>query len=322
LAESQNRAIVLGSAAIQTYVAVEARILGLLKEIDTMKTAKHTLVLMLFAGANAIAGTIFSDNFTETALGSPWQVLSGNGSYTVGGGHLTYYNKGPQSGPGGWQTTSESLVLPFAGTNWQLDIQATYSLDWLQPGYSYTGPVQANTANSSGAQDARAMVAFDPATESDRTSLGGTNVAWFSRVIDAWYGTDQFDAIYGGGGSSLQKPVDTWIVDNVVGGTYWLRFVRTGGTLVMSYSTNGTSYLPGMTSTLAEPSSSYNEFAISGLTFLTAGSHTDFSNLTIQSLNGSEAPEPGGLPLAASGLVAGALFLARRARHCAAAHRL
>ncbi|MGH9396527.1 MAG: hypothetical protein ACRD18_06720 [Terriglobia bacterium] len=55
--------------------------------------ASFLVVVVAVLSANtARADTIFSDNFTSTTLNPAWQVLPGQGSYSVGGGQLRYYN--------------------------------------------------------------------------------------------------------------------------------------------------------------------------------------------------------------------------------------
>src|SRR5579884_335853 len=83
--------------------------------------------------------TIFSDNFTETILGAPWKVLTGQCTYTVGGGKLQYFNQGPLSGPQVWSTTALSLGVPFTGTNWRLSTEVSYHLNYLDSGGGSSG---------------------------------------------------------------------------------------------------------------------------------------------------------------------------------------
>ena len=80
-------------------------------------------LLLVFVGALcaniAKANTIFSDDFTSSTLNPAWQVLSGEGSYTVGGGSLRYFDDGPVASTTGWYNATLTLALPIAGTNWE-----------------------------------------------------------------------------------------------------------------------------------------------------------------------------------------------------------
>ncbi len=92
-----------------------------MKTIAKTKIAlpKRIWVFLLYAlaaliGSNtARAVTIFSDNFTGSTLNPAWQVLPGQGSYTVGGGQLQYYNDGPQTATTGWYNAALTLALPL-----------------------------------------------------------------------------------------------------------------------------------------------------------------------------------------------------------------
>ncbi len=279
------------------------------------------LSLLLWAtapgAATALADTvIFSDNFTESTLNPAWQVLPGQGTYSLAG-DLRYVNQGPLSSPYGWATTSLSLALPFTGTDWEADVKASYSLAWCAPGFTYTGPPVPNFSTSSGAQRSDVMVSFDPVTGSDRSALSGNNVAAFDRGVDAWYGANVLSASYGSDlASGLLNPAASTIDNNIAGGTYWYQIVRNGGTLTMSYSYDGVHYSTALSTSLADPSSSYNELLLTGWTYLNAGSYSDFDSVTIKSLSPSPMPEPSAwIPLAVGlACIAVKLRLRNRAR--------
>jgi hypothetical protein len=275
-----------------------------------MRTLLRCLLLAFASVASqiAMAGTIFQDNFNSPVLNPAWQTLGGQGAYSVGGNDLRYYAQGPQSSPAGWSTTSLALALPFQGTNWVLDTEVTYSLDWCLGG-SYTGPSVPNQGCSSGAQRPQVMVAFDPVTSLDRSALGGLNYADFDRGTDAWYGADSLSAWHGTTtAQGLLNPADSGIVNNIAGGTYWFRITRNGGTLTMNYSSDGVHYTAALSALLANPSGSFNELVLSGTTFLTAGSFADYHFVSI-----TDAPEPGVALLSSLGLaLLGALRFGRR----------
>ena len=88
----------------------------------------------------------------------------GNGTYAVGGGRLRYFNDGPQSSTIGWINPALSFGLPFNGTNWKVELRATYNLDWCTTGNTYTGPPVPNQTCSSGAQAPMVAISFNPGT--------------------------------------------------------------------------------------------------------------------------------------------------------------
>jgi hypothetical protein len=252
------------------------------------------LTILVIAGAQlAGAANIFSDEFSGAALNPAWQVSPGQGSYGVSGGSLRYVNQGPLSSPGGWGTTSLALAVPFSGTHWQLDTKATYNLIWLN-----------RSGASSGAQRALFMVSFDPASSYD-------DYAAFDRGVDAWYNANFLSAYHSNPPAStvvngLVNPSDSVIVNNTANGTYWYRMIRDGGTLELQYSYDGLTYTSAFKSNLSDPTNPFNKVIISGNTWESVGSYTDYDYVRIE---GQAVPEPGtALPLA---LLLGAALVAR-----------
>ncbi|MBZ5578211.1 MAG: hypothetical protein LAP40_16740 [Acidobacteriia bacterium] len=256
-------------------------------------TGALLLAVAALPGANqAHADVLFSDDFTASTLNPAWQVLPGQGSYSVGGGDLRYYNQGPVAATTGWFNPALTLSLQFTGTDWEFDTKAAYHLDWLSSG-SYTGPSTPNTSNSSGAQAPEVLVAFDSASQTS-SQQAGTDYAAFERDIDAYYGSNILSASYGAAyDPNLLNPADSNINNNIADGTYWLQIIRSGGTLAMNYSYDGTTYMNAFTTTLANPTGTYNDLLLGGVTYSTAGSYTDYSYVTITTPSG--VPEPGGL---------------------------
>jgi hypothetical protein len=280
-----------------------------IKKIKFVKAVGAALPAALLAALTAnvacASSIIFSDSFSEPVLNSSWVQLAGTGSYTVGGGQLQYNNVGPVASPSGWGNTSLSLGLPFTGTDWEIDFEASYSLAWCLPGNNINGPAVPNQSCSAGAQEPRVGVSFAPVTATDRSALGNGDFADFYRVTDAWYGSDSLGAEYGGDSvSTLLAPADSTIQNNVAGGTYFYQIIRDGGSLLMNYSTDGVRYTTALSAMLADPANDFNEFAITGTTYLTAGSFASYGPLTIQ----SETPEPSTLFLIEGGLVLLPLF--------------
>jgi hypothetical protein len=127
----------------------------------------------------------------------------------------------------------------------------------------------------------------------------GTDYAIFERDIDAYYGTNGLSASYGAASNdNLLNPADSDINDNIADGTYWLQIIRNGGELTMNYSFDGTNYLTAFSTALADPSSTYNELLLGGITYSSAGSYTDYSYVNIT----APVPEPSGFVLLALGL--------------------
>lgn len=248
-------------------------------------------LLSAFAVASvpASASIIFSDTFSQPTLDPAWQVLAGQGSTSMPG-DLHYTNQGPQSAPGGWNTTSLSLAYSFTGTNWEIDTVSTSHLNWCTSS-TYSGPPNPNFGCSSGAQRSQVFVSFDPVTSGNRSALVGSNVAIFDRGIDAWYGDNSLTASYGGNSATgLLNPADTNVNNNVVGGTYWYQFIRSGGLLTMNYSYDGVHYATALTANLADPNNPFNELVLSGETYMSVGSSTDFTSVNIASVD--SVPEP------------------------------
>src|SRR6266436_1824140 len=67
------------------------------------------------------------------------------------------------------------------------------------------------------------------------------------------------------------------IVNNITGGTYWYQFVRNDGTLTMNYGYDGVHYSTALSSPLAHPASTFNELLLTGTTYLTNNSFTDYA---------------------------------------------
>ena len=259
---------------------------------------------LIMASNTALAGTIFSDDFTGSTLNPAWQVLPGQGVYAVGGGNLRYYNNGPVASTTGWYNPALTLALPFSGTNWEIDTKATYSLGWCASG-SYTGPPNPNQACSSGAQGPEVLVKFNPGVTTSGfggPNYAGTDYAVYQRTIDAYYGANTLSASYGSvSNGNLLNRADTDINNNIADGTYWYQIIRTGGALTMNYSYNGVTFLTAFSTTLSDPSSSYNELLLGGITYSTAGSYTDYAYVNITAP--SAVPEPSTWGLLGLGLL-------------------
>jgi hypothetical protein len=227
----------------------------------------------------------FIDNFYGSTLNPNWQLLPGQGSYSVGGGQLSYYDDGPTASTTGWYSPALTLALPFSGTTWTIEIKAKYSLDWCMPGNTYTGPPVPNQTCSSGAQGPEVLVKFDNVVTT--SGYGGPNYAGddfvvIERNIDAWYGSDSLSAAYGGVSNvNMLNPADATIQNNIADGTYWYRIKRAGGTLTVEYSYDGRTYSTAFSTALANPSGTFNELLLGGITYLTAGSLTQYDYVRI-----------------------------------------
>lgn len=222
----------------------------------------------------------FTDDFNESALNPAWQVLQGQGSYSLGGGQLTYYNVGPVASTTGWYNPALTLALPFTGTNWKIEIKATYSLDWCTFGNTYTGPPVPNYTCTSGAQGPQVAVSFSPGAIGN--NYAGSDYALIERNIDAYYGSNTLSAYYGAvSNTNLLNTADTAIQNNIADGTYWYQIIRNSGTLTINVSYDGVNYNTAFSTPLANPSGTYNELLLGGITYSTAGSYTDYSYVHI-----------------------------------------
>jgi hypothetical protein len=115
--------------------------------------------------------------------------------------------------------------------------------------------------------------------------------------------------------SDLINPADagTPPPNNIGDGTYWYQIIRNGGTLTINYSYDGINYATAISTSLADPSGTYNELLLGGNTYLTAGSYTDYAYVDITATNAT--PEPISRILFGSGLpaLAGLCFRRRTA---------
>src|ERR1039458_4809905 len=150
------------------------------------------LVLLFFVCLRAWAQVPlpFTDDFTGSTLNPAWQVLPGQGTYSVGGGQLRYNNVGTLASTTGWYNPALTLALPFTGTAWKIEIKATYSLKWLNSG-TYTGPAVPTYSGSSGGQGPEVLVKFAPGVTTSGyggPNYAGSDVTVIERGIDAWYG--------------------------------------------------------------------------------------------------------------------------------------
>jgi len=255
-----------------------------------MSLILFSMCLVLFCNvevgpAAAQTALPFSDNFQSSTLNPAWQLLPGQGSYTVGGGHLRYYSDGPDAATTGWYYPALTLALPFTGTNWTIETKATYSLVW-NICESYTGPpAPLQNGCSSGAQGPEVLVSFSSGTTTSvdgGPNYAGSDVAFLQRIIDPWYGADTLSAFYGAASSAnVLTPADATIENNIADGTYWYRITRNGGTLTISVSSDGANYTLALSTTLSNPTGTYNKLLLGGTTFSTAGSYTDYSYVHI-----------------------------------------
>jgi hypothetical protein len=79
-------------------------------------------------------------------------------------------------------------------------------------------------------------------------------------------------------------------VQTIGDGTYWLRIVGNGGSLSVDYSYDGNQYSNAFSASLADPSGTYNELLLGGITYSGAGSFADYSFVAIT--DPSSIPEP------------------------------
>jgi hypothetical protein len=261
-------------------------------------------LLFIGAGAALADSVIFSDDFNGTTLNPAWQILPGQGSYTVGNGNLRYFNSGSQSATTGWYNPALTLALPFSGTHWEISTKATYNLFYLD-----------SSGVSSGAQAPEVLVKFNPGvtiSSNGGPNYAGTDFTRIERDIDAGYGSNVLEANYGSVQDvNMLNPADSTIKNNVGDGTYWYQITRNGGSLTIAYSYDGTNYTNAFTTQLANPTGTYNELLLGGLTWQGVGSYTDYDYVHIMA---TATPEPNTatLWLAALPLIGAGLLFRRR----------
>src|SRR5579884_3277400 len=201
------------------------------------------MLLSALAPTALADSVIFSDDFNGSTLNPAWQIMPGQGSYTVGGGHLRYFNDGPRTSTTGWYSPALTLALPFSGTHWEIRTEATYNLQYLD-----------SSGVSSGAQGPEVLVKFNPGTTTSAfggPNYAGTDFVRIERNIDAGYGSNTLSADYGNVvNNNLLNPADT-IQNNIGDGTYWYEITRDGGTLTVDYSYDGTHFKTALTAALA-----------------------------------------------------------------------
>ena len=255
--------------------------------------------ILLFAGLNLTTtrvafadNVIFNDDFNGSSLNPAWQILPGQGSYSLTNGQLQYFNAGSQASTTGWFSPALTLGLSFTGTSWEIDTKAQYHLNWLD-----------TSGGSSGAQGPEVLVKFAPGTVTSGyggPNYAGTDFAVIERDIDAYYNSNILAAYYGTAvNNDFLNPADKTIQNNVADGTYWYKIIRNGGTLTINYSTDAVNYSTALSAALFDPSSSYNDLLLGGITFSTVGSYTNYDYVTIT----SAAPEPSSIFLFGLGVV-------------------
>ena len=222
---------------------------------------------------------VFSDDFQSATLNSAWQLQSGGGSYTVGGGTLSYYNGGYSAATSGWVRPALTLVLPFTGTQWQIDTKATSNIVYQLSG------------SSTGTQAVQLLTSFKPFVQSDPNK----DAAMIARGTDAWYGYNAIQGSYSGAGWSADALTPAIFCQGFCGDTktvtdtFWYRFIRNGGTITEEYSADGSDYTTLFSASLANPSGAYNEFVLGGMTYMPAGTYTNFDYVNITA---TSVPEP------------------------------
>ncbi|MGH9396526.1 MAG: PEP-CTERM sorting domain-containing protein [Terriglobia bacterium] len=147
-------------------------------------------------------------------------------------------------------------------------------------------------------------------------NYAGTDFALIERDIDACTGCtpgNYLGASYGVvSNNNLLNPADagTPPPNDIGDGTYWYQIIRNGGTLGINVSYDGINYTTGISTALTDPSGTYNELLLGGVTYLSAGSYTDYAYVDITTPTAT--PEPRSLILFGTGLLALAGFCVRR----------
>jgi len=274
-----------------------------------MKRLYWMLLLLgiLFLSQAAWCGTIFDEEFSGTTLDPAWQVTSGPGSYslTTDPGYLRYNLAGPQTTAWGWTglptggwTPGLQLTRAFAGSDWTLDAQVTYSLNW--------------NANA-GAQRPYLFIQFGSGT--------GDYLA-IDRGIDQWYGANWLEGeLYNNktlvaSNYSMLDATDTVQSNGWLLHSYTLEVQRHGDNVNVSYSFDGSTFLSAFTASIAPGTSATQNIILGATTYTTAGSYADWNYIRADTSVNTSTPEPASCLLV--GLVLGGATLARARRKRAA----
>lgn len=253
----------------------------------------------VFFSQPARCGTIFDEEFSGTTLDPAWQVTSGPGSYslTANPGSLRYNMVGPltaadwSGAPSGAWTPGLELSRSFSGSDWTLDTQVTYSLNWNA---------------DAGAQRPYFVIQFGSGT--------GDYLA-IDRGIDQWYGSNQLEAeLYSnntvaGSDYNMLDPTDTVQSNGWLLHSYTLEVQRHSDNISVSYSFDGTTFFDAFTASITPGTSGTQQVILDGTTYLSAGSYADWNYIRAGTSADNAAPEPASLLLV--GLVLGGATLAR-----------
>ncbi|MCZ7358032.1 MAG: DUF2341 domain-containing protein [Candidatus Methanoperedens sp.] len=208
----------------------------------------------------------FFDDFSSPILDSSWQVLSGQGSYSLtdNPGYLKYILQGPLSHGGGWTgqgcsggwCPSLSLVRPFDGDNWILRTKVTYN-------FNYPG---------TGAQSQKLIIPL---------GNGISDYLLIDRGTDQWYNYNDITVYLVNNDTNLVNKNNLVAPDDIVNNgwvrhTYWYEVTRNGQQIALRYSYDGTNYLDVFSATLTTPVEATQRVVISSTVWATAGSYADW----------------------------------------------
>jgi hypothetical protein len=209
------------------------------------------------------------EDFSATALDSPWQVVSGRGSHSLtdNPGHLRYSLGGPQAYSGSslgivsnW-SPSLSLIRPFGGDNWVLKTKATYNIKW----------------QGTGAQYQVLYIAFGE---------GNGNYLRINRGTDQWYNANVLTAelVVNGqavaSNNNLRAPNDV-VVSDWLRYPYWYEITRNGPCVTLRYSYDGTNYMTAFSAALSAGVTAAQRVIIDGNVWTTAGSYVDWDYIHV-----------------------------------------
>jgi hypothetical protein len=208
----------------------------------------------------------WKDDFTEPALDSSWQVVSGTGTYSLTDnvGYLRYNltgqaYSGRSVGVSSSWSPSLALVRPFNGDNWVLKAKADYNIKWYMTGAQY----QVFT------------VAF-----------GAGNSAYLSitRGTDQWYNANILTAQLSVNGQAVAAnntmlAANDVVVDNWLKHTYFYEIRRNGRCLTLRYSADGTNYTTALSYQLPPAIEAVQRVIIDANVYSTAGSYVDWDYL-------------------------------------------
>ncbi|MDP2844879.1 MAG: hypothetical protein Q8N79_02240, partial [Candidatus Methanoperedens sp.] len=223
----------------------------------------------------AEAATGFKEDFSNPVLNSSWQVLSGQGRYSLtdNPGYLRYYFEGSLGYMGGWRNNyqtsggwkpSLTLISPFDGENWSLTAKVNYNLHAHISG------------SSTGAQGQGFWIAFGEGTNDYLSIYRGVDWWYKSNVLTMGFVSNGVDvANFSGAPSSVGA--DGWVRES-----YWYEITRNGEKITVRFSNDGISYTTAFSALLTKPVTTTQRAIIDMNLWNGVGSYVDWDYIHVE----------------------------------------